>query len=264
MMDADFADRLWDVIVFASGIVLGRIIGWFDEWRRMSRTSFELEKEAFERSVRVSVLVRNEGSHYTISNAVCSLDIETEPSLEEIAVPKRGGRCIYAGLEGAPCSGLDYLADPKVGVKCEPLPWAAPLPAGTGLDGLSYCHVTTIPAKSGVRVRLFDVYRVKVYSPIGGGRVGLTDEFCLIKVHSEYGVEKRPRICIKLGKNRECKVKFRLRLGGEHLRGRRTCEVTLIGNLERLELAFNGVTVSEDLIKDMRETIDLMPRGGIY
>jgi len=152
MIPMTLLEKILTIIGTLAGVVLGYVLSWLDEWRKRSKVSFELEKEVFEQSVRVSVLVRNEGSHYTINNAVCSVDIEA-PSLEDIAVPKEekdGRKCSYANFKRAKCSGLDYLADPRVGVKHELLPWAVPIPAGTGLDGLAYCHLATIPAKSGI------------------------------------------------------------------------------------------------------------------
>jgi hypothetical protein len=162
----------------------------------------------------VSVYITHEGGSLPVSNAMGFLTViaKTKP-LSMIAARKVDGRCELESLCNL-CGGKAYLASPKVEIRSEALPWSLPIEAGTGLEGLKYAHLTHIPVRGLARLRLFDVYRVRVYDYAGG----LKDEFWLIKVHSEYGVTHYPRICLKLPMSGSTELALNVTSTGENVR----------------------------------------------
>jgi hypothetical protein len=175
------------------GVVVGTFLGFILQYlyELIKGAKLKLKKlcfEPFERSARATAIVIHEGGSLPATSAMGFLTLETKTKqLSEIAVKEVDGRCELESLCNL-CGGKAYLASPKVEIRSEALPWSLPIEAGTGLEGLKYAHLTHIPVRGLARLRLFDVYRVRVYDYAGG----LKDEFWLIKVHSEYGVTHIP------------------------------------------------------------------------
>ncbi len=109
------------------------------------------------------------------------------------------------------------MADPRAGVRDEPLPWSVPIYAGKGLDGLEYRHLTHIPAGGSAEALLFDVYYVEASK----------EEFWLVKVHSEYGDTYYPRICLRIPVGEAANLRFVVKLAGENIRKVSHAKVTL-------------------------------------
>lgn len=97
-------------------------------------------------------------------------------------------------------------------VMWEPLCWTTPIHVGEGSDGDKYNHVTHIPVGGNAKLCLCDLYKVVDEQE--------NVEFYLIKVHSEYGVEVWPRICLKLPLESppSFEIIFKVKVGGENVR----------------------------------------------
>ena len=160
-------------------------------------------------------------------------------------------RCIF-------CVGKTYLVpylSPEV--EWEALPWSLPVYVGEGLDGDKYNHVTHIPVGGNAKLAVFDMYRVKVIKP------EYEEKFYLIKVHSEYGCDIRPRICLKLSLQNPVNVIFRIRIGGENIRETpESPELTIEYKNDDYFLSYGDFSQSlSDILEDRLCTIDLRPIG---
>jgi hypothetical protein len=177
------------VVAAVIGVVLGFILDVIRE--RIKSAKLKISKllfESFGQSARVSVCVRYVGGSLPAKNVIAFLTIKASIELAKIAVEKVDGGCTLRDLGCQLCGGKTYLAVPKVGVKSEPLTWSVPIPFGRGLEGLELVHLTHVPVNGEAKLRLFDIYRVKVYERTNVGNRKLKDEFWLLKIHSEYGV----------------------------------------------------------------------------
>ncbi len=156
-------------------------------------------------------------------------------------------RCIF-------CSSKTYLVpyhSPEV--EWEALPWTLPVDVGAGLEGDKYNHVTHIPVGGNAKLAVFDVYRVKVIES------EYEEEFYLVKVHSEYGCDIRPRICLKLPLRNSVNVIFKIRIGGENLRETpESPELKIEYKNGDYYLSYGCFSKSfSDILKDRLSTIDL-------
>ncbi len=165
--------------------------------------------QRFEESARIILSVKHEYGSLQVTNATGFLTIKIGDDNiipHDLIVKKEDSRCSLQYrcdkcVKVIPISRLEteykyclYLTSYKEPmVLDEALPWTMPIKIGEGMDGLKYCHVTNIPAKGSAKLLLFDVYDVIDEKN--------NEEFYLIKVHSEYGDELYPRICLKLPKN---------------------------------------------------------------
>lgn len=168
----------------------------------------ELMRETFTGSVRVSLAVNYKSGRLPARNVIGYLTIKaSNASLADFIVGKHCGMCELANSCNK-CGGKFYLANPNSKqIVSEPLPWSVPIEFGKGLEGLDYKHATYIPVKGRAILRLFDIYRY--------------DSFYLVKVHSEYGTEVYPRVCLKLPLNigsKEFALEFEVAIAGENLR----------------------------------------------
>jgi hypothetical protein len=203
-----------------AGVILGFMLELFREKRNKAKLEFnEYYLEPFEESARGSIRVKHVGGKLPATNTISLLTIETRGKLSEIAVRKVDGKCELEDL-CKKCSGKVYLASGEAGVRDEALPWSLPIEAGVGMQNLRYAHLIHIPVGGSSLLRLFDIYRVKVYGPHARGKPReVKGEFWLIKVHSEYGVHHHPKICLKLPiKGDYVDIHFIIRLAGENLR----------------------------------------------
>jgi hypothetical protein len=214
--------EVWQIIEkidWLLGIIVGYLLTLSHE--RVKSAKLKLTKlyfEPFEQSARVSVCVRHVGGSLPAKNVVGFLTVEANTELKKIVVEKVWESCSLENIGCRLCGGKTYLALPKAGIESEPLAWSVPIYVGRGLEGLELTHVTHVPVGGEAKLRLFDIYRVKVYDhTIAGSRI-LKDEFWLIKVHSEYGVTYYPRICLKLSATNPTELILNIKLAGENVR----------------------------------------------
>ena len=208
-----------------SGAIIGFVLEWIRERSNRARLRFDdkLYFEPLEHSARVSIKVKHVGGKLPATNVMGQLTVEIRGAkLPDIAVGKENSRC-KLGCLCRECGGKAYLAVGKAKIEDEALPWSLPIDAGTGLDGLKYNHLTHIPVDGSSKLRLFDIYKVKVYGPSAPNKPSeIKDEFWLVKVHSEYGVDFYPRICLKLpikGKGDDStEIHFIIKLTGENMK----------------------------------------------
>jgi len=236
----------------------------------------------FRNSVRVYLGVRYAEGELPVFNATGYLTIETEVNgrrskkipkellikkesfclqtlkdSEDELRKKRGHTC-YSRGKCMFCLGKTYLVpyySPEV--EWEALPWTLPVYVGEGLEGDKYNHVTHIPVRGNAKLAVFDIYRVKMVE------LKYEEEFYLIKVHSEYGCDIRPRICLKLPLRKSVNVIFRIKIGGENLREMpESPELKIEYKNGDYLLSYGGFSQSfSDVLKDKLCTIDLRSRG---
>jgi len=196
------------------------------EKKAILRFSSEPIFQRFEESVRVYLGVEYVKGELSVFNAVGYLTIETNEGSRipsDILIKKgdsicqphiirvMGGRADISRDSCDFCKGKGYLVpyhNPEV--RWEPLCWTTPINIGEGLEGDKYCHVTHIPIGGRAKLCLCDLYRVKYHD----------EEFYMIKVHSEYGVEVWPRVCLRLPLRNppNFEIIFKVRVGGENVR----------------------------------------------
>lgn len=202
------------------------------EKRAILEFSSEPIFQELEKSVRLLLDVKYVEGELSVFNAVGYLTIEIERdgkrSLripEKILVKKGEEFCQGEGWIGVCEFCKDEHKDEwkkylvpyySPEVRWEPLCWTLPIPAGEGLDGDKYNHVTHIPVGGNAKLCLCDLYKAKVVDK----KENVNKEFYLIKVHSEYGVEVRPRICLKLPLENppDFEIIFKVKVGGENVR----------------------------------------------
>jgi hypothetical protein len=224
--------------------------------------------EPFERSVRVSIRVNHVDGKLPATNVMGLLTIEAQNGkLSDVVVEKKDGRCMLE-RHCELCEGKTYLASPLSGVKSEALPWSLPIDAGTSPDDLRYVHLTHVPVGGSSLLRLFDVYRVKRYGLyVSGKKREIEEEFWLMKVHSEYGTERYPRICLRIPvKDTSSSLHFIIKLAGENLRRTPQCEIKVYGRDGDCIIEYMGKEVS---LRDYFEEkgvkhLELVPKGAIY
>ena len=215
-------DAISSVLGSLAGVVVGYALHWLNEKRSRARLEFdnELYFEPFKDSVRVSARIKHAGGKLPATNVIGLLTVETHSiQLSELAVGKENSECRFKNL-CKKCGGRTYLASEKAEVKDEPLPWSIPINAGSGLNGIRYAHLTHIPLGGSSLLRLFDVYRAKLYGvSVHGEPQELKDEFWLVKIHSEYGVESYPRICLRIPvKRSNIELHLVIRVAGENVK----------------------------------------------
>ncbi len=218
------------VVGTLAGVVLGHALERLRERSARAKLKFDdkLYLEPFEHSVRVSVRARHVEGKLPATNVMGLLTVEVHGAkLSDLVVGKKvkeelKERKIECKLKYLcrECSDKAYLASEGAEIEDEPLPWSVPISAGVGLDGLRYSHLTHISVGGSSLLRLFDVYWAKLYGPRAHGEPRrLEDEFWLVKVHSEYGTEHYPRICLRLPiKGSNTKLCFVIKLAGENVR----------------------------------------------
>ena len=221
-------DLLLTILSTGCGAVFGSLITilaqWFYERRRFAELEFsdKLYIEKFEYSVRVSLGIVHKSGRLPVHNAIGYLTIKAEGvKLRDLIVKKVSGSCEFSDYSR--CERKYYLAsvsEEDNEITSEPLPWSIPINCGTGLDNLKYNHIIHIPVGGRVYLRLFDIYK------ISRG----TEEYYLIKVHSEYGTEYYPRVCLKLpvsGIKGTFIIRFEVTVAGENLKSSPRTEVRI-------------------------------------
>ncbi len=222
------------VIGTIGGVVVGFALSELREYMRRAVLNFtDIELYNLDKSVRVVLPVRHAGGSLPVNNASGYLTIYLRTNgkmekyiSEDILIEKLGSSCsIACGLcnykNGDLSFSKPYLAQyPKAKIASELLPWTVPLEAGRGLDGFEYKHLTNIPVDGIAKLVLFDIYKAT--------KAG--EQFYLIKVHSEYGTEYYPRVCLKLpirrGWNGE--LVFDIKVSGENVRKQAKAQVKIV------------------------------------
>jgi len=177
------------------GALFMYLISEFKEQRARAKLKFKSEilRYYYEKSVRVGLIVEYVKGKLPVSNATSYLTIYVEKNKNKInTIPRTilpEKRYYACALNCYLCKNSQYLSSyDKAEVLTEVLPWAVPISVGKGLNGLEYHHLAYIPTNGSSKLLLFDLYRC----------IKDDKEFYLIKVHSEYGCDLYPRICLKL------------------------------------------------------------------
>jgi len=218
------------VLGMFSGVVGGVVVALFNYalgHRQRAKLQFspELLFQNLGESLRVLLEVRHVEGSLPAEGAIgyLTVTVDGSPSIpSRLVVPKQDGSCKCPfDQEGASwrCE-KKYLAPSKSPmVRGEPLPWTTPTDWGRGLDGLPYKHVMHIPAKGVGKLALLDLYKVTEIDDNGHARGG----FFLLRIHSEYGTEVYPRVCLKLpisGGRGFRQISLEVAVAGGNMRGR--------------------------------------------
>jgi len=265
----DLTEMLPQLICTIAGVFAGGLLSHFIEWLKQAKLGFDdkLFIECFQNSARFSLRVKHVGGSLPVTNAIGYVTIDVEDaSLDSITIRKKDRDCEYQPLCSR-CSGKSYLASAKSKIESEPLSWSISVDVGVGLDNFRYRHVTHIPVGGSVLLRLFDVYLAEVYGPLPKGE--LKERFWLVKVHSEYGVDVYPRICLKLpfkSSTKPTTITFRIAIAGENLRKKVETEIKLVHKGEDIEIKYRNERKSmRKLFEDERiGPLQLRSKGAIY
>ncbi len=231
-----------EILSAASGII-GVVVGFgLSEWKEHRRRAVlnfnDIELYHFSNSVRFVLPVKHSEDTLPVNNASGYLTIYLKKDELKEKIPED---LIIEKVDSSHCSirecklcayktgdinlgSKPYLAPyPKAKVLSELLPWTVPIPAGEGLDGLEYKHLTNIPVRGFARLVLFDLYKAT--------KAG--EEFYLLKVHSEYGTEQYPRICLKLpiGLKLGGELIFDIKVSGENVRGQARAQIKIMSDV---------------------------------
>jgi hypothetical protein len=255
------------IIATLSGVVVGFVLSLIYEKIKSAKLKLaDLFFESFDHSARVSIKVIHYSGSLPATDVVGFLTIKTTTDLPKMAVEKVGGRCKLDDLGCDLCGRDTYLASPKAGINSEPLPWSLHIPAGTGLKGLKLCHLTHIPVGGEVKLRLFDIYRVKVHSSVATESHVVEDEFWLVKLHSEYGDTHYPRICLKLPISEPTELILVINIAGENVRKslRGEVEIRLKEGDHVLVFDKKECRLGEYFDHNNIRPLELQPRGMIF
>jgi len=224
-------------VIGLGGVVIGAVIGFafseVKEYIHKAVLSFtDIELHDFRTSVRVILPVVHEHGSLPVNNASGYLTIyhpilghrKSEYLPKDILMckskpPTCSFRCRLCDYMGTP---REYLAPyPQAKVLSEVLPWTVPLKAGEGLDNLPYKHLTNIPVNGIAKLVLFDIFKVE--------DIENYERFYLVKVHSEYGTEYYPRVCLKLPLNQKWKgeLVFEVKASGENIRKQANAQIKI-------------------------------------
>jgi len=217
-------------VIGLGGVVTGALIGFVlsevkEYWRRAVLSFADIELHDFSNSVRVVLPVVHERGSLPVNNASGYLTMYSiidhrkseylpEDVLMNVLMPC-SWRCRF-------CRCKPYLTSyPKAKVLSEVLPWTVPLKAGEGLDNLPYKHLTNIPVNGIAKLILFDIFKIEDTEN--------DERFYLIKVHSEYGTEYYPRVCLKLPLDHKWKgeLVFEIKASGENIRKQANAQVKI-------------------------------------
>lgn len=158
-----------------------------------------LDLEDFDKSIRVSLLVKNKGN-VTIRDAKAALTLEKGETLKGLVKDNQGNKCDVCPVRDY-CPRPNYLVNiHNPHVDGEALSWALP-EKPIHIGNYVYTHMTSISPGQRSRLLLFDV------RPCG---INSSNQKFVVSFYSEYGAPgpsdppgsapKRPyRVCIQLG-----------------------------------------------------------------
>jgi hypothetical protein len=201
----------------------------------------EIYPHRFERSIRVQAIIRNKGG--SVARYVKPL-ITMDESLSQLicaeysSVNEKWITCSKGDFTCDICEKREFLCPYPFKVEKEYLCWTVPeVDAGRGLDDLPYRHVTNIAPNDSQKVIIGDIYRSEY------------EKLCIIKIASEYGIDKKPRICYKVDLDKGATIGFTLELVGEGFDPVKE-RVELKITRDELKVVFRG---TEELISEFKD-----------